>query len=163
MSKDNNKVTTIFAVGAAVLIAVIGIAAAVYALTLDTSKEHASAQVSEAGHEHAASDGHSHAKDDKKATAPSAQEPAATIVYGNNGFEPALYTVKSGETVLVKNTSKEEFYFTTGDHHNHDINSPLNLGKIAPGGSSSFVAPAAGTYGFHNHDDETEAGELIVQ
>ena len=161
MSKDQNKTTTLLAVGAATLIAVIGIGAAVYALTLDTSSEQ-STHATETTHEHSEASGHPKA-DDKRASAPSAEEVKITIVFGDNGFEQPSYTVKSGETVLVKNTSNEEFYFTTGDHHNHDINSPLNLGTIEPGGASSFVAPAPGTYTFHNHDNDAQAGELIVQ
>jgi plastocyanin len=153
MSKEQSK-TTVLAVGAALVIAVLGIGTAVYALTLDTSES--KTQVSETS-------GHSHTSDDKKASAPSTEKASLVITYGNDGFEQASYTVKSGETVLVENASKEEFYFTTGDHHNHDIHSPLNLGTIAPGESSSFVAPEAKTYGFHNHDNETEAGTLIVQ
>lgn len=142
--------------GAAMLIAAMGVGAAVYALTLDSSEKKSAAH-SEVTHSH------SHEDDDKKAALSTTEEAAAVIVYSDNGFEQPTYTVKSGETVLVKNNSSVDFYFTTGPHENHDIRSPLNLGTISPGKASSFVAPAAGVYIFHNHDNDAQAGELIVQ
>lgn len=154
--------TTIIAMLVAGAISIGGIGAALYALTLETS-EHEAMAVTATQKQEETSNGHAHHNENKTAATPSAEQASIVIVYAANGFEKQSYTVKTGEAVLVENKSDQEFYFTTGDHHNHDINSPLNLGTIAPGKSSSFVAPAAGTYGFHNHDNETEAGELIVQ
>ena len=157
MSKDNNSKTTFIAVGTAVLMVIIGLAATAYALTLDTGSKKPAKHAEETTYEH------SHESDHKKAAPASAHEASAVIVYGNNGFEQQQYTVNQGGTVLVKNESSVDFYFTTGPHEHHDIHSPLNLGTIAPGGSSSFVAPEAGTYIFHNHENDAQTGELIVQ
>lgn len=149
------------AIIAAVGISIVGIGTAVYALTLDTT-EHTTATEA---HDRNDTHGHSHesSHDHKEAAPASNQEASVVIVYGSEGFEQSTYTVKSGETVRVENKSDVDFYFTTGDHHNHDIHSPLNLGTIAPGAASSFVAPQAGVYDFHNHENEYEAGELIIQ
>lgn len=154
-NRDNK--TTFLAVASAVLLVIVGVAAAAYALTLDTGSRNPVARSEESTHKD------SHESDHKKAAAASAQEASVVIVYGNKGFEQSSYTVKQGETVLVRNESSVDIYFTTGPHENHDIYSPLNLGTIAPGESSSFVAPQAGTYKFHNHDNDAQSGELIVQ
>lgn len=152
MSQEKNRKTTVIAAGAAILIAIIGVGTAVYALTVESDKT-TSTESSEVEHSHEGA---------SKATV-SSKEASATIAYTGNGFEETSYTVKAGETVRVENNSSVEFYFTTGDHHNHDTHSPLNVGVIVPGEASSFVAPKAGIYNFHNHEDERQAGELIVQ
>src|SRR6478735_5975933 len=135
MTKQTKNKTTFIAVLMAMLLAIVGVGTAMYALTLESSEN-----------EDVQKTAHVHKGEDKQAAVASGEQAALAIVYGDDGFKNASYTVMSGETVLVKNESSVEFYFTTGDHHNHDIHSPLNLGVIAPGGSSSFVAPAAGTY-----------------
>lgn len=153
MDKHSSNKVTFLAVGAATLIVIVGLAVAVYALTLDAGSKEPAKHAEESTHEH------SH----EKAAAASTQEAGAVIIYGDDGFEQQTYTVKQGDIVLVKNESSVDFYFTTGPHEHHDMYSPLNLGTIAPGGSSSFVAPQAGSYIFHNHENDAEMGELIVQ
>lgn len=157
MTKENDS-TTIVALVAAVSIAVIGVAIALYALALEPTSEKDEAKSTHANTHH-----YSHEAGEKHTQTISDSEASVVITYTNEGFENAVYTVNSGETVRVANKSKIEMYFTTGNHHNHDINSPLSLGVIAPGESSSFVAPKPGKYGFHNHENEHQAGELIVK
>lgn len=155
---DNSKSITVFSIAGAVLLVAVGAAAAIYALVANTPT------VQQASHEHGVSAEHVHSEDvPTEAPIASTKAPAITIEYANDGFTAVMYTVQYGQMVRVENNSANELYFTTGDHHNHDIHSPLSLGVIAPGEASSFVAPQPGRYGFHNHENEHQAGELIVQ
>ncbi len=160
VDKINNRVS-VAAISIASIIAIIGVGTAVYAMTLDTSENEA--LVREMNLERSELDSHPHTTSDKIAAQPSFDQASLVIVYNDGGFDETSYTVGSGQTVRVENKSGKEFYFTTGDHHNHDTSSPLSLGTIAPGESSSFVAPKPGSYNFHNHDNDDQAGMLIVQ
>lgn len=160
-----NKAGTTIAVVTAAIFTVIGLAVAVYALTADESAgkstgkhEAKSAHSHEHGHEHVGHDGN-----EQGSEAGEVAGPAEVIEYTNDGFAQTSYTVAAGDIVQVKNVSGSDMYFTTGDHHNHDIHSPLNLGVVKAGAAAEFAAPEAGVYQFHNHDNEAQAGELIVQ
>ena len=153
---QRNKKTTIISIATALLIIVIGLAAAAYALTLESpKKESMTTESSEA------QSNHGDTTDDEVALAD--RKVGAVIVYSDKGFENTSYSVSAGEVVEVENKSNKDFYFTIGSHENHDMHSPLSLGALKPGESARFVAPEPGVYGFHNHDDQTEEGALAVQ
>lgn len=163
-NKQSNVAVTVVSIICAALLALVGLVVAVYALTYESSEEAVDSSVQE--RKNVDGDTHEHRGSNDKSQATPAdltKKAAAVIAYSDEGFATTLYQVKSGEIVRVQNVSKISMYFTTGDHHNHDITSPLNLGVLQPGQAADFIAPAAGVYGFHNHDDETQAGELIVQ
>jgi len=159
MNKENSSKTTFIPVGVAAVIAVIGVGMAVYALTLGPSEDSSAKHSTNVAHEHSA-----HAHDDSvKAPAASTEAAALTISYTNDGFALTEFTVKASELVRVENNSDTEMYFAAGEHEHHDINSPVNLGTIEPGAASSFIAPKAGTYLFHNHDNDEHKSTLVVQ
>ena len=89
---------------------------------------------------------------------------AATITYDGTTFSPEKTTVKAGETVKVINTSSNaSLGFDSDPHPVHTDNPDLNAGEIGPGQSATFSTDKTGTWGFHNHDDPTQHGELVVQ
>ncbi len=87
---------------------------------------------------------------------------AATITYDGNGFSPANVTVKSGDTVTVKNTSSQDVQFDSDPHPVHTDDPDLNLGSVAPGQSGSFKVTKTGSFGYHNHLDPSQTGNITI-
>lgn len=151
------------AIMAAALLLFVGVGITTLAITKE-AKEYPGGGDNEGSH---ALSGHDHSNDsehDHKVAAPATSEKAdLVIVFSDSGFDQSTYEVTAGDTVKIENSSSDAYYFATGDHANHTIDSPLNVGTISPGGASSFIAPGAGEYDFHNHKNETQAGTLIVR
>lgn len=105
------------------------------------------------------------AEDNTSEQSPASTENAqeATITYTNDGFSPASLTVKSGTVVTVKNESSRPLQFSSDPHPEHTNNSELNESVTSPGKSTTFTAKRTGTYGYHNHLDETHTGSLVVE
>jgi plastocyanin len=88
---------------------------------------------------------------------------ASTITYSNNGFSPDTITVKSGTSVTVKNTSSQAMQFDSDPHPAHTNDTDLNVGLVAAGKTTTFVADKTGSFGFHNHLNPSDTGKIIVQ
>jgi plastocyanin len=88
---------------------------------------------------------------------------AATITYTDSGFEPAVTTVKSGDTVKIVNNSSEELQMDSNPHPTHTDDVELNVGIVAQGQSKTFVLKTKGTWGFHNHLDPGNTAKVDVQ
>lgn len=107
-----------------------------------------------------------------KTNAPSSQsssstdntaQAAVTITYDGNSFKLSGTTVKSGESVKVINGSQDDLDFDSDPHPVHTDNPELNAGDIAPGQSKTFKLETKGTWGFHNHLNASQKGELTVE
>lgn len=88
---------------------------------------------------------------------------AATITYGDSGFGPATVTVKAGETVEIKNTSSHGVQVESDPHPNHTDNPEFNVGSIVAGGSATITVKKVGTWGYHNHLNSSETGNIVIQ
>jgi plastocyanin len=88
---------------------------------------------------------------------------AATITYTDDGFTPAVTTVKSGETVKITNNSSDHLELDSDPHPAHTDNSELNVGIVAPGQSRTFTLSTKGTWGIHNHLDASNTAEVNVE
>jgi plastocyanin len=73
------------------------------------------------------------------------------VVFTDNGFEKDKYTVKSGETLLIKNDSSDTLQFSSDDHPTHRLNGELNAPAIGPGETTELTPEKVGTYGIHDH------------
>lgn len=91
------------------------------------------------------------------------QSAVATITYTANGFAPETVTVKSGDTVAIKNTSNEELEFESAPHPVHTDNTELNVGLVASGQTLAFKVTTKGEYGIHNHRNAGHTATIIVQ
>lgn len=92
------------------------------------------------------------------------EEVAATISYDGTTFSPSTSTVKAGQTVKISNDSSDaELDFSSDPHPTHTDNPDLNVGSIEPGQSKTFSTNKTGTWGFHNHRDPSQHGELVVE
>ena len=102
-------------------------------------------------------------------TGPTEQEATAAPVEGNlvtysdSGFSPAALTVKVGESVEFKNSSKVTVQVNSAVHPTHTLYPELNIGTIAPGESKSVTFTTAGTYKYHNHLNAGETGTIEVE
>jgi plastocyanin len=92
-----------------------------------------------------------------------ANNAAATITYSDTGFSPATITVKSGDTVAIKNTSSSDVHFDSDPHPVHTDNTELNVDEVAAGQTKTFTVTTKGTFGYHNHLAPSEKGEIVVE
>jgi plastocyanin len=86
-----------------------------------------------------------------------------TIKYNGTNFTLSSDRMKAGGTVRVINDSQDDLDFDSDPHPVHTDNPELNAGDIAPGESKTFVIDKKGTWGFHNHLDSSQHGQLIVE
>lgn len=94
-------------------------------------------------------------------TAPAATE--AVITYSDSGYSPSSITVKTGDKVIIKNTSSRSMQFDSDPHPAHTINPELNVGSVPPGQEMSFVVDTKGTFGYHNHLNASQKGTIVVE
>lgn len=93
----------------------------------------------------------------------STEEADVTITYNGSTFALSASTVKSGGTVKVENTSTKNLNFESDPHPAHTNNEELNAGGIEPGKSTIFTLTTKGKWGFHNHLNASQHGELTVE
>lgn len=91
-----------------------------------------------------------------------AMSETATITFTDNGFEPNRLTVKKGTVITVRNDSSTDIQFSSDDHPAHRDNTEMNMRVLTRGESASYTATGVGTWGFHNHLDESETGTVMV-
>lgn len=91
------------------------------------------------------------------------EEVAATIVYTNDGFSNPNITVKAGDTIRIQNDSDSTLSFNSDDHPTHTKQSELNVGEIEAGQSKTFMIDAKGTWGYHNHFNDSHMGKIVVE
>jgi len=110
--------------------------------------------------------GHPAAQQSSNSSAPSAgdvSQAAATITYSDSGYSPSTITVKSGDTVALKNTSSQSVQFDSDPHPVHTDDPELNVGELSPGQSATFKVITKGTHGYHNHLNPAQKGTIVVQ
>lgn len=88
---------------------------------------------------------------------------AATITYSDSGFSPASLTVKTGDTVAIKNTSSRSVQFDSDPHPDHTDDEELNVGIVSPGQTATFKVEKTGSHGYHNHLNPGDTGTIVVQ
>lgn len=91
------------------------------------------------------------------------QSAAATITYSSSGFTPSTITVKSGDTVAVKNTSSQELQMDSGPHPAHTDDTDLNVGAVPSGQTVTFTVTKKGTFSYHNHLNPSDEGSITIQ
>jgi plastocyanin len=103
------------------------------------------------------------APSNSKTPTDSSKTATATITYSGSSFSPNSVTVKSGDTVAIKNTSSDTLEFDSNPHPVHTDNTELNVGSVAPGEGMTFTVTTKGTYHYHNHLDASQGGTIIVE
>jgi plastocyanin len=90
------------------------------------------------------------------------QETAATITATNDGFTPNTVTVKKGQSIKVVNDSSSPIEFSSADHPTHLQDPELNMSELQPGESGTITVTNAGTHGYHDHQNPSHTGKIIV-
>jgi plastocyanin len=155
-------------VGLVAVVALVVIVGGVFALTNKKDDKKTDANATSQTADEQADDAH----EEDGATTPttgvpatdeSAQQAAATITYSDSGFSPAETTIKSGETILIKNTSSEQLSFASGPHPVHTSNAELNVGSVAPGESTTVTLTTKGNFSVHNHLNPGRTTKINVE
>jgi plastocyanin len=88
---------------------------------------------------------------------------AATITYDGKTFSSSVSSVNSGDSIKVVNSSSDDLDFDSDPHPVHTDDPELNAGAIAPGQSKTFTVTKKGTWGYHNHLNSSQHGEITVK
>jgi len=92
-----------------------------------------------------------------------AQSGTVEIDMTDSGFSPSEVTVKSGTTVVFKNTGSKPAWPASNPHPVHTDLSGFDAKRaIANGDSYSFTFTKVGVWGFHNHLAPSEGGHVTV-
>lgn len=102
--------------------------------------------------------------DSNQTTSSSSNTPAAaTITYSSNGFSPVTVTVKSGDTVAIKNSSGSDMQLDSNPHPVHTDDTDLNVGLVSAGQTRTFTVTKKGSFGFHNHLNPSDTGKIVIE
>lgn len=110
-------------------------------------------------------------------TQPTQTSMSATVIYGPNGFSPATVTIAKGSKVTFVNQSGNEMWLASDPHPTHqgydgttkNVHCASGYAGAAPfdqcstGDSFSFTFDKSGTWGYHNHANDSDEGTVIVQ
>lgn len=162
MEQKKSKVGVAVVAGIVVL---IGIGAAVYALTMpQSSKESTSSGDSNNSSSTGDTSTAGSSSDDPDTPVSSDVSSNETIVFTNDGFSKSSYKVTAGSVVTVRNDSSMSVQFSSADHPTHLEEPALNMSTLSAGQSGTFTAPdEPGEYGFHDHINDQFTGTLIVE
>lgn len=100
--------------------------------------------------------------------------PVAIIRYSASGYQPAMVTIRQGETVRWINDDTEETWPAAAVHPTHSMYPEKSesdcLGSsfdacrgLAQGESWDFTFTAKGTWRFHDHLNPSKTGSIIVE
>jgi len=100
------------------------------------------------------------------------------LAYTDSGFAEKTITIKSGTTVEFKNQSSRGMWPASAMHPTHTVYPDSDIkkcgtaeeegifdscGEIAPRESWSFTFNEVGEWGYHNHNNPSHFGKIIVQ
>jgi len=81
-----------------------------------------------------------------------------------SGFEPQELTIRSGDTVIFRNTTDRAFWPASNFHPSHKLYPEFDPQKpIAAGGSWGFHFSEAGVWRYHDHLNSRHTAVIVVQ
>lgn len=86
-----------------------------------------------------------------------------TIVFTDEGFSQPTYTYPADTAIKVDNQSSNDLQFSSADHPTHKEHPELNMKVLGAGKSGTFTPAGKGTYGFHDHLNPRSKGTLVIQ
>ena len=90
-----------------------------------------------------------------------------TISETANGFEPAIVTVKSGNSITWTNNTGGKVQIASDPHPTHTANPELTGGEfvidLEAGGSKTVTVTKTGTWGYHDHLKPSVRGKVTVE
>ena len=103
-----------------------------------------------------------------QATTPEAETTEETtanqVTYNENGFSPSNLKIKQGTTVTFINQGSLPMWVASDPHPQHGDYSGFDAKRgYSKGQSYSFTFDQAGSWGYHNHLDESDSGTITVE
>jgi plastocyanin len=96
-------------------------------------------------------------------TSPASSEGANSVNYTSNGFEPKSITIKTGQTVTWTNKNSDDLWVASNPHPTHtDYPGFDELKGMSTGQTYSFTFTKVGKWGYHNHLNPSQQGEVVV-
>ncbi len=87
-----------------------------------------------------------------------------TVIFTDNGYEPAVITVNVGESVAFINQSSQTNWTASDPHPTHtDLPSFDARRGIAPGEAYVYTFEEAGEWGYHDHQNSRLTGTVIAR
>jgi plastocyanin len=96
-------------------------------------------------------------------TGESEGERGTVITYTDEGFSPSVLIVDAGQTITIENESSRDLQFSSDQHPTHTQNEELNAEILPPGETQTLRLDERGTWGYHDHLNPGETGEVIVE
>jgi len=92
------------------------------------------------------------------------QQQTPTVAYNDQGFTPAVLTVKAGTAVTFVNQSSGTMWVASNPHPTHtDLPGFDEHTAVPNGGTYTYTFVKAGTWGYHNHVNPSDGGTVVVQ
>ncbi|MDP3999993.1 MAG: cupredoxin domain-containing protein [bacterium] len=91
------------------------------------------------------------------------EQSGTTVTLTESGFSPDTVTVDAGDSVVFRNASSSPMLIASNPHPQHTDLSALNSDTVKDGASYTFTFEQAGSWGFHNHLNPSQAGEVTVK
>lgn len=85
-----------------------------------------------------------------------------TVTLNKEGFSPHTVTIKTGSAVRWKNASGKEQTVNSDDYPTNRKHRELNFGVFKDGSTVVYTFTNPGNYGYHNHFNPEQKGEIIV-
>ena len=100
-----------------------------------------------------------------------------TVLYSTSGFSPSTITIKQGDTVTFTNNGGGEMWIASAPHPTHQAydgtteaqhcasgyTGPAPFDQCGAGTTFSFKFDKVGTFTYHNHDNSSKFGSVVVQ
>lgn len=90
-----------------------------------------------------------------------------TVTLGDNGFEPAQVTVKSGDQIQWVNNTGAKIQIGSDPHPVHTANKEVSGGQfvldIEAGAVALVTVTKTGTWGYHDHLNAGVRGKVTVE
>jgi len=88
---------------------------------------------------------------------------SATVSITSSGFSPKTLTVKSGTVVTWTNSSGSTARVASDPHPTHTDLPGLDSGQLADSDAYSFTFTQIGTWGYHDHENSSTRGTVVVE
>lgn len=87
-----------------------------------------------------------------------------TVTYDGTAFSPATISVKQGDSITFINNSTGGMSVASDPHPSHTIYPEFDQYKTSAKGQKSFtfIFDKLGTWGYHNHLNESAVGSVTV-
>lgn len=86
-----------------------------------------------------------------------------TVTYRYGVFSPTNLRIRTGDTVRFRNDGAEPIRIVADPSGGRSVPEFDSIGRVQPGGYFSYTFATAGVFAYHNEQDGTEAGVIMVR